>query len=155
MSDSTSEIPAPITETAGDESPAPASAAADNSRIERARRGLQIAALVTGVLSVLIVVTLVVLASFGLGTADNLLAGAEEALTYGLIFASPMLFVIALNLLTWRAMLRPLARMRVGGRVAVIVLTVIVLALMSVVFVAGLLFAGFFVGTISSTGAGF
>lgn len=123
--------------------------------IERARRGLRIAALVSGVLSVLFTLTVVVLAALGMGAAGADLAGVTEATTYGLIFGAPVLFVIALNLLTWRALLRPLARMGVGGRIALVIVMVLVLGIVSVTLVAVLLFAGFFAGAIGSAGSGF
>lgn len=118
--------------------------------VERGRRVLRVSALVSGVLSVLVTVTLVVLGALGMGTADNGLSGTGEAVTFGLIFAAPVLFVIALNLLIWRALLRPLARMGLGGRIALIVLMILVLGLSSVALVAVLLFGGFFVGAASS-----
>lgn len=154
MSDS---APEPTTSPYGPAATA-AAAATDpvgEQKLERARRGLRIAALVSGVLSVLITVTLVVLAALGMGTADNDLAGVGEAVTFGLIFAAPVLFVIALNLLTWRALLRPLARMGVGGRIALVIVMVLVLGIVSVALVAALLFGGFFVGAMSSAGSGF
>lgn len=123
--------------------------------IERARRGLRNVALVAGVLSVLVTVTLVVFAVLGMGMADNHLAGVGEAVTFGGVFAAPVLFVIALNLLTWRALLRPLAHMGVGGRIALVVVMVLVLGIVSVALVAALLFGGFFLGALSSTGSGF
>lgn len=154
MSDSTPESPASPYGPATPTSPASPATGAD-PRPERARHGLRIAALVTGVLSVLITLTLVVLAAFGMGTADNHLAGLGEAVTYGLIFAAPVLFVIALNLLSWRALLRPLARMSVGGRIALIVVLVVLFSVVSVALVALVLFGGFFVGAMSSAGSGF
>lgn len=124
-------------------------------KIERGRRILRVATVVTASLSVLITITLFVLAALGMGPADNHLAGIGETVTFGLIFAAPVLFVIALNLLTWRALLRPLARMGVEGRIALIVGMVLVLAVVSVVLVAALLFGGFAVGALSSAGSGF
>lgn len=154
MSDSAPEPPESPYGPAATAAPA-ATDPVGEQKLERARRGLRIAALVSGVLSVLITVTLVVLATLGMGTADNHLAGVGEAVTFALIFAAPVLFVIALNLLTWRALLRPLARMGVGGRIALVVVMVLVLGIVSVTLVAVLLFAGFFAGTIGSAGSGF
>jgi hypothetical protein len=149
-SDSVSDTAAPEHET-----PRPAAPAPEPGWLARGRGALRIAALVTGTLSVLLTIALVVLAVLGMGTADNDLSGINESVTFGLILAAPVLFVIAMNLLIWRALLRPLARTGIGGRIALVIVMVIVLGLVSIALVAVLLFAGFFAGTIGSAGSGF
>jgi len=135
--------------------PRPAAPAPEAGWVARGRGVLRVSALVAGALSVLLTITLVVLAALGMGTANNDLSGINESVTFGLIFAAPVLFVIALNLLIWRALLRPLGRLGIGGRIALIILMVLVLGLVSIALVVVLLFAGFFAGTIGSVGSGF
>lgn len=120
--------------------------AADPRWVDRARRILRIAIGVTAVLSVLTTVVLVVLASLGLGTADNALGGWEEAVVWGMVFAAPVLFVIAVNLLIWRALLRGFARKTRPEVITLVVVITLSLAVASVLLVTVLLFVGFAVG---------
>jgi len=120
--------------------------------VAQGQRILLLAVIITGALSVLLLIGLIVLISLGLGTANNDLAGAEEVITWVMIFGSPVLFVIALNLLIWRLLLRPLGRMTSGGRVGLIIGVTIALAVVSVLAVVLLLSLGFIVGIIISGG---
>jgi hypothetical protein len=62
--------------------------------------------------------------------------------------AGPVLVVVALNLLVWRALLPALARRSAGSRAGLIIGTTVSLALGSVLVVAALLLAGFFALTV-------
>ena len=140
MSDASTESPYGPADTS---TALPARGAAPAAWVEKGRRVLLLTAAITGALSV---VLLIVLVSLGGATSNNDLAGLEEAITWVLIFASPVLFVIALNLLVWRSLLRPLGRMTSGARVGLIVGVALGLALVSVIAVVLLLSLGFFVG---------
>jgi hypothetical protein len=122
---------------------------------EAAGRVLRRGALTCGLLSLLLLVALVVMAALGEGTANNDLTSLEANVTWGLIWGSPALIVVALNLLIWRALLRPLAWMATGKRVALVITMVIVLAVLSVGVVAVLLTLGFVVAALFSAGSGF
>lgn len=128
---------------------------AEPAWVERGRRILRVLALVTGLLAVVVTITVIVLAVLGMGTADNDLSGITETLTYSLIFGAPVLGVIAINLLVWRALLRPLGRMATAGRVGLIALMLLVLGLGSVALVALFLLGGFFAGALIGAGSGF
>lgn len=117
-------------------------------KIERARAILRLAVIVTASLSLVTTALLIVLGALGLGTADNAITGDAEFVTWLLIFLGPVLFVIAMNLLVWRALLRNLARRSPGAAIAIVIVTVIVLAVASVFVVATLLLAGFFAGAV-------
>lgn len=121
--------------------------------VESGRRVLRLAAIVTGLLSVLLTIVLIVLVALGEGPANNDIDGFARWLTDTLIFAAPVAAVIALNLLVWRALLRPLGRMTTGGRVGLILLMVGMLGAASVVLTTVLLFAGFL--AFGVIGAGF
>ncbi len=111
--------------------------------VESGRRVLRLAAIITGLLAVLLTIVLIVLVALGEGPANNDIGGLARWLTDTLIFAAPVAAVVALNLLIWRALLRPLGRMSTSGRVALILLMIAVLAAVSVALTAVLLFAGF------------
>ena len=130
----------------------PTGGAALAAWVEKGRRVLLLTSAITGALSVVLLIVLIVLVSLGGATANNDLAGLEETITWVLIFGSPVLFVIALNLLVWRSLLRPLGRMASGARVGLIVGVALGLALVSVIAVVVLLSLGFVVGIIAGGG---
>lgn len=103
----------------------------------------------------LLVVVLVVLAAMGLGTAADNLTDGEDALVWIAVTASPVLFVVALNLLIWRALLRRVAGQTRGEAFAMILAVTVALAVGSVILVAVLLFFGFLVSAFASAGSGF
>ncbi len=135
--------------------PMTASQAPSMAVLDGARRALRVAAIASGVLAVVLMITLVVWAALGGGPANNDLDGVEETVTWALVWGSPVLAVVAVNLLVWRALLRPLARMSTGKSIALAITMVIVLALFSVLAVTVLLFLGFLAGVLFSAGSGF
>jgi hypothetical protein len=136
---SASESPSPTAEvTPG----APASAA----WVDRARAILRIAVIVTASLSVVMTLTLIVLSSLGLGTAANVITGTAEWLTWFLIFVGPVLFVIAMNVLVWRSLLRGLARRTLNEAIVLAAVATLLLAVASMISVAVLVLLGFFAG---------
>jgi hypothetical protein len=129
--------------------------AAGHAWVERGRRILTVSTWITAGLSVALTVLLIILGILNPGADDLVVGELGDTLVWGTIFAAPILFTVAINLLVWRALLRPLARMSVGKRVALIITMVIVLALLSVVSVTVLLFLGFLFGALFSAGSGF
>lgn len=121
-------------------------AAGDPPWVERGRRILRIAIIVTAGLSVLATLALIVLGALGMGTADNDLIGIGAAITWTMVLGAPVLFVIAINLLVWRALLRPFARRSRGEAITIGIVVGLGLALLSVVLVVIVLTIGFFVG---------
>lgn len=114
--------------------------------VERGRRALRIAVWITAGLSVILTVALVALGLMGMATLNLDIEGPGSAFVWLTVIGAPVLFVIALNLLVWRAMLRPLSR-RARGEAVVIGLAVGAgLAIVSVIIVVILLTVGFFVG---------
>lgn len=117
--------------------------------VDRGRAILRVAIWVSAGLSVLLTVALVALGALGMGTADNDLIGVGAALVWTAVLGAPVLFVIALNLLVWRAMLRPLARRSRGEAIVLGIAVGLLLALLSVIVVVILLTLGFFAGALS------
>ncbi|MEN9620358.1 MAG: hypothetical protein RL499_551 [Actinomycetota bacterium] len=144
----TDETTPPAAESTDSPSDLEAAEAPRAEKIERARAILRLAVIVTASLSLVATALLIVLGALGLGTADNAITGDAEFVTWLLIFLGPVLFVVAMNLLVWRALLRNLARRSPGAAVAIVIVTVIVLAVASVFVVATLLLAGFFAGAV-------
>jgi len=111
--------------------------------VHRGRHVLRVAALVCGLLALALIVVLVVLALLG----ESLLATSLPSVAYDVVWmltlASPVLAVVALNLVVWRALLRPIARLPRGGAIALIIGVVLALAVVSVLLVFVLLLAGF------------
>jgi hypothetical protein len=114
--------------------------------IARARAILRTATLVVGGLSVVMLILIVVLSSLGFGTTDLDVSGAGEPAVWALVFASPVLIVIALNLLTWRALLPGLARRSSGAAITLSAVIALGLAVASILVVFLLLLIGFFAG---------
>lgn len=135
--------------TAAAPAPAPSNGAADTAAVERGRRILRVAALITGTLSIVSTIVLIVLGALGMGTADNDLIGVGSAIVWTMVLGAPVLIVIAINLVIWRALLRGLARRPRGEAIVFVVLIVLGLAVVSVILVTALLFLGFFVGALS------
>jgi glucan phosphoethanolaminetransferase (alkaline phosphatase superfamily) len=125
------------------ETSAAASATPSPEWVDRGRAILRVAVWVSAGLSVLATIALIVLGALGLSVADSAADGAAEALTWMTIAGGPVLFVIAMNLLVWRALLRGLARRRRGEAIAVVVVISLALAVASMLAVATLLFFGF------------
>lgn len=123
-----------------------AASPAEPQWVERGRRILRVAIIVTAGLSVLATITLIVLGALGMGTADNDLIGIGAAITWTMVLGAPVLFVIAINLLVWRALLRPFSRRSRGEAITIGIVVGIGLALLSVVLVVIVLTIGFFVG---------
>ena len=117
--------------------------APDPHWVPRARRILTIGAWVTGVLSVVLTVALMVLGSSVIGPAFDADGGVMGALGWILMVAPSILFVVALNLLVWRALLRTLARRDRTTRTALIIGVTAALAVGSFFVVASLMFIGF------------
>lgn len=149
MSEPSTESPYGPADT-GAASPVAPVSAAPPAWVEKGRRVLLLASAIAGGISVLLLIGLITLLVLDLGPANNDLAGLEEAISWFLIFGSPVLFVIALNLLIWRMLLRPLARMSTGGRVGLIIGVTITLGVVSVIAVVILLSLGFFLGLLAS-----
>lgn len=160
MTELTSNPPAvspygPAEGATGASASARAAQAAEPAWVDRGRLILRFAIWATAGLSVLLMLLIVVLAALGLGIADNDLTESEDTLVWIAVITSPVLFVIALNLLVWRAMLPRLAGQTRGEAFAFITAVTVALAVGSVIVVALLLFFGFLVGAFSSAGSGF
>jgi len=129
--------------------------AAHPAWVERGRRILTVAVWITAGLSVALTIVLIVLGVLNPG-ADDLVPGElTDTLVWSTIFAAPILFTVAINLLIWRALLRGLAGRTRGQAFALVTVIAVSLAVASVFMVTLLLFLGFFVGALSSTGSGF
>ena len=115
------------------------------SWVDRGRHGLRIAILITGALSLGILLVVLVFAAIG----QNVLASADTEFGTNLLWvatlASPVLFVIAMNLLVWRALLVPIARKRRGETIVLVTVTAVGLAVASFAAVVVLLLGGFLV----------
>jgi uncharacterized membrane protein YkvI len=122
----------------------------DPSWLPRGRRILTIGAWVTGALSVVLTVALMVLGESVMGPAfyesDGGVAGALGAF---LMIAPPVLFAVALNLLVWRATLRSLARRDRAKRTALVMGVAAALAIGSIFIVMSLLLVGLFAMTLT------
>lgn len=123
--------------------------------LDRGRRILTVAIWITAGLSVALTIALIVLGVLNPG-ADDLVPGElTDTLVWSTIFAAPILFTIALNLLIWRASLRWFGGRTRGEAIAFIIGVSVALAVGSVILVTLLLFAGFLAGALVSTGSGF
>lgn len=112
--------------------------------VTRGRSILRWSSIATGAVSLLVLVVTMVLAA----TGNNVLSSVQTEIATNALWvatiASPVLFVIAMNLLIWRALLRPLARKPRAEKVILVTLTVVGLAVASFVAVVLLLLGGFF-----------
>ncbi|MBA4248924.1 MAG: hypothetical protein C0444_11640 [Microbacterium sp.] len=123
--------------------------------VHRGRRILTIATWITAGLSIALTIGIVILGVLNVGAADLVAGELTDTLVWSSIFAAPISFTIAMNLLVWRAMLRALSRRTRGQAVAIVIVVSIALAFASVLLVTGLLFAGFLVGVGVGASMGF
>lgn len=123
--------------------------------VDRGRRILTIATWITAGLSITLTIGIVILGVLNVGAADLVAGELTDTLVWSSIFAAPISFTIAMNLLVWRGMLRALSRRTRGQAVAIIIVVSIALAFASVLLVTGLLFAGFLVGVGVGASMGF
>jgi hypothetical protein len=123
--------------------------------VDRGRRILTIATWITAGLSIALTIGIVILGVLNVGAADLVAGELTDTLVWSSIFAAPISFTIAMNLLVWRGMLRALSRRTRGQAVAIVIVVSIALAFASVLLVTGLLFAGFLVGVGVGASMGF
>ncbi len=123
---------------------APAAPVDDPKWVTRGRGVLRWSTIATGAVSLLVLVVTTVFAA----TGNNVLSSVQTEIVTNALWvatiASPVLFVIAMNLLIWRALLRQLARKPRTEKVILVTLTVVGLAVASFVAVVLLLLGGFF-----------
>lgn len=133
----------------------PISPEATPAWVDRGRRILTIATWITAGLSIALTIGIVILGVLNVGAADLVAGELTDTLVWSSIFAAPISFTIAMNLLVWRGMLRALSRRTRGQAVAIVIVVSIALAFASVLLVTGLLFAGFLVGVGVGASMGF
>ncbi len=133
----------------------PATPEATLAWVDRGRRILTIATWITAGLSIALTIGIVILGVLNVGAADLVPGELTDTLVWSSIFAAPISFTIAMNLLVWRGMLRALSRRTRGQAIAIVIVVSIALAFASVLIVTGLLFAGFLAGITFSAGSGF
>lgn len=121
--------------------------------VDRGRRILTIATWITAGLSIALTIGIVILGVLNVGAADLVPGELTDTLVWSSIFAAPISFTIAMNLLVWRGMLRPLSRRTRGQAIAIVIVVAIALAFASVLLVTGLLFAGFLAGITFGSGS--
>lgn len=127
----------------GPADPAPASAAdavAPADLVERARARMRTTARVLGLVSIGLLVAFVIFVA--IEQALGPVADITEPVSGFLGIGSPLLAIIALNILVWRALTPRLVMLSSGVRFAAIFGIVAVLAVVSIVLLAGLLLAG-------------
>lgn len=131
-----------------DPAPAPAPAPATDAVVpapppdvvDRARARMRTTARVLGLTSIGLLLAFVVLV--GIEQATGPVADITEPIAGILGVGSPLLAIIALNILVWRALTPRLVMLSSGVRFAAILGIVAVLAVLSIVLLAGLLLAG-------------
>ncbi|GAA1729884.1 hypothetical protein [Microcella frigidaquae] len=117
--------------------------------VERGRRILLVAAAAVGALAIALTLVVIVLAVLGIrpgnggGVVGDVGVGPQAWLSDTATIAAPVLTVIALNLLVWRALLRGLARRGRTEAVALVVIIALSLAVASWFAVAVLIFLWF------------
>lgn len=121
----------------GPADPAPARAA---DVVERARARMRTTARVLGLTSIGLLVAFVIFVA--VEQAMGPVADITEPVGGFLGVGSPLLAIIALNILVWRALTPRLVMLSSGVRFAAIFGIVAVLAVVSIVLLAGLLLAG-------------
>lgn len=131
----------------------PAAPVATPAWVDRGRRILTIATWITAGLSIALTIGIGVLGVLNVGAADLLPGELTETLVWSAIFAAPVSFTIAINLLIWRGMLRGLSRRTRGQAIVIVILVALALALMSVLLVIALLLMGFFAGITFGSGS--
>jgi hypothetical protein len=123
--------------------------------LDRGRRILTVAIWITAGLSVALTIVLIIMGLLNPG-ADDLVPGElADTLVWSTIFAAPILFTIALNLLVWRGLLRWFGGRTRGEAFAFITGVSVALAVGSVILVTLLLFFGFLAGAFFGAGSGF
>lgn len=113
--------------------------------VARGRDILRVAVWVTASLSLALTATVVVLAALGVEPGNGVVDGPEQWMTDTALLTAPVLFVIALNLLIWRALLPGLVRRTRPEAIALVVVIALGLAVASWFAVAVLLLGGFVV----------
>lgn len=112
--------------------------------VERGRRILLVAAAAVGALAVALTLVVIALALLGVSPGNGGgVVGPQAWLSDTATIAAPVLTVIALNLLVWRALLRGLARRGRTEAVALVVIIALSLAVASWFAVAVLIFLWF------------
>jgi hypothetical protein len=134
---------------------APAAPTVTPAWVDRGRRILTIATLITAGISIALTIGIVVLGVLNVGAADLVPGELTDTLVWSAIFAAPISFTIAINLLIWRGMLRGLSRRTRGQAIVIVILVSLALAFMSVLLVSVLLLMGFFAGITFASGSGF
>ncbi|MFM2353177.1 MAG: hypothetical protein RLZZ608_583 [Actinomycetota bacterium] len=131
----------------------PAALAATPAWVDRGRRILTIATWITAALSVALTVFVVVFGLLNIDGAFDLLGEQTETVMWSSVFAAPVSFTIAMNLLVWRKMLPALSRRTRGEAIGIVIVVSLALAVVSVLIVVGLLLMGFFVGITFGSGS--
>lgn len=147
MSDETPATPygpaEPASAAAPVAAPAPAAAGAPilaDDVVARARAGMRTAARVLGLTSIGLLVAFVIIVVVEQATGP--VADITEPVGGILGVGSPLLAVVALNILVWRALVPGLARLAPSTRVVAIIGIGLAIAGVSVILLAGLLWAG-------------
>jgi hypothetical protein len=134
---------------------APVTPAPHPAWVDRGRRILTVAIWITAGLSVALTVVLIILGVTNPGADDLVVGEFADTLVWGSIFAAPISFTIAINLLIWRGLLRGLSGRTRGQAVALVIVIALSLAVASVLLVTALLFLGFLVGAFAGASSGF
>lgn len=121
--------------------------------VDRGRRILTIAIWITATLSIALTLFVIVFGLLNIDGAFLLLGEQTETVLWSSVFAAPVSFTIAMNLLVWRKILPALSRRTRGEATGIVIAATLALAVGSVLIVVALLLMGFFVGITFGSGS--